>query len=183
MAGCLTCSAERPDGESGATMVTRIATSMAWHVCKHACARGHARTQANLLQLERRGIAAGVTRMHLHCVRNDDGRAGMLLQANPGDLDDLVIERLQPRAVLRALCLTSFERGSKYSRERMTLSQLPSFSSAQCSVGGRTPTMPRMTRAMVNCSVPRARVPFLISSSTRSCVRRRTFFLMQRVNA
>jgi hypothetical protein len=43
--------------------------------------------------------------------------------------------------------------------------------------------MMRTTRAMVTSSVPRAMVPLLISSSTWSCVRRSTFFVMQRVNA
>jgi hypothetical protein len=92
-------------------MVTQIAASMAWHVCKHACARGHARTQVNLLQLERRGIAAGVTCMFRQCVRNEDRRAGVLRQANPGDHSIISSSSACSRAMFRALCFISFERG------------------------------------------------------------------------
>jgi len=49
--------------------------------------------------------------MFRQCVRNEDRRAGVLRQANPGDLNNLVVELLQPRRVLRALCFISFERG------------------------------------------------------------------------
>ena len=84
------------------------------HVCKQK--RVRTRTQAHLLQLERRGISAGAARMHRHCVRNNDGRAGMLLQANPGDLDELVVKRLQPCHVARLVPhhIISFVRGPKY---------------------------------------------------------------------
>ena len=54
--------------------------------------------------------------MHRHCVRHNDGRAGMLLQANPGDLDELVVKRLQPCHVARLVPhhVISFVRGPKY---------------------------------------------------------------------
>ena len=89
--------------------------------------------------------AAGVTCLHRHCVRNDDGRAG-LRQANPGDHDDLVVERLQPRHVAHLVPDQLRARLQVLTCERFFSSLSPSFSSAQCSAGGRTPNMQRKTR-------------------------------------
>ena len=90
-----------------ALLVRMPATSV--HVCKQK--RVRTRTQAHLLQLERRGIAAGVTCMFRQCVRNEDRRAGVLRQANPGDHSIISSSSACSRAMFRALCFISFERG------------------------------------------------------------------------
>ena len=141
-------------------------------------ARCHARERADLLQLERRGDARG------------RARAGGLARA-VGDLlesGDAVVER--QAHIDEGTC--EGEQGHEKAAPVRTHvvcahgscgSHAHASASAQGSVGGRTPNMMRTTRTMVTSSVPRAMVPLLISSSTWSCVRRSTFFVMQRVNA
>ena len=77
-------------------------------------------------------------------VLNDLGLRAGLRQANPGDHDDLVVERLQPRHV--AHLVPDQLRARLHTCERFFSSLSPSFSSAQCSAGGRTPNMQRKTR-------------------------------------